>query len=162
MKILFSIQGEGRGHLTQALAVKQMLTAAGHQIVGVVVGISRHRKLPAFFETDIAMPVIQLPTLEFVYKNNRSVSLPATAASVIQRVPAYARSLRQFKSLVRERQPDVILNFFEPLTGIYALTTRRRPPIVAIGHQFMFEHPDYIRAPGLRVQQLGMKWFVRL
>ncbi len=33
---------------------------------------------------------------------------------------------------------------------LYALTTRRRPnpPVVAIGHQFMFEHPGYIRAPG--------------
>ena len=25
-----------------------------------------------------------------------------------------------------------------------------------------FEHPGYIRAPGLRLQQLGMKWFTRL
>lgn len=103
-----------------------------------------------------------LPTLEFVYKNNRSVSLRATVASVVRRAPEYWRSLRQLKTIVRELQPDVILNFFEPLSGIYAMTCRRRPPIVVIGHQFMFEHPDYIRAPGLRMQQWGMKWFVRM
>lgn len=107
------------------------------------------------------VPVTVLPTLEFVYKDNRSVSLRATVASVLRRAPEYWRSLRQLRTIVRKLQPDVILNFFEPLTGIYAMTSRRRPPIVVIGHQFMFEHPDYIRAPGLRLQQWGMKWFVR-
>lgn len=108
------------------------------------------------------MPVIVMPTLEFVFKDNRAVNLPATVASVIRHLPAYLRALRRLQALVRELQPDVIVNFFEPLTGIYALTTRQRPPVVAVGHQFMFEHPRYIRAPGLRAQQWGMKWFVRL
>ena len=39
MKILFIIQGEGRGHLTQALSLRQKLMAEGHEIVGVLVGI---------------------------------------------------------------------------------------------------------------------------
>ena len=34
MKILFIIQGEGRGHLTQALSLRQKLMAEGHEIVG--------------------------------------------------------------------------------------------------------------------------------
>jgi len=63
---------------------------------------------------------------------------------------------------VREARPDLIINFFEPLTGIYALTCRHRPPVVAVAHQFMYGHPDYVRAPGMRLQQLGMKWYVQL
>ena len=43
MKILFIIQGEGRGHLTQALSLRQKLTDEGHQIVGVLVGKSPAR-----------------------------------------------------------------------------------------------------------------------
>jgi len=108
------------------------------------------------------MPLTIVPTLEFAYRNNRAVNMPATLAGVAARARDYLRGLRQLKALVRESSPDVILNFFEPLTGVYALTTRARPPIVAIGHQFMFEHPAYIRAPGLRAQQWGMKWFTRL
>ncbi len=106
--------------------------------------------------------VTVLPTLEFVFKNNRAVNLPATVARVVTRWPDYVRALRQLKSVVRQLKPDVIVNFFEPLTGVYALTTRQRPPVVAVGHQFMFAHPRYIRAPGLRWAQWGMKWFVRL
>lgn len=36
MKILFIIQGEGRGHLTQALSLRQKLADEGHEIVGVL------------------------------------------------------------------------------------------------------------------------------
>jgi len=35
------------------------------------------------------------------------------------------------------------------MAALYALTRRRRPPVVAIGHQFMFQHPGYVRAPHL-------------
>ena len=108
------------------------------------------------------MPATVLPTLEFVFRGNRAVNLPATLGSILRRLPDYVRGLKKLDRLVRELRPDVILNFFEPLTGLYALTHRRRPPVVAVGHQFMLEHPRYIRAPGLRVQQWGMKWFTRI
>lgn len=107
-------------------------------------------------------PVTILPTLEFAFKNNRAVNLSATLASVLQRLPTYVGTLCRIHRIVRQVEADVILNFFEPLTGIYALTHRRRPPVVAVGHQFMLEHPDYLRAPGMRMQQFGMKCFVRL
>jgi len=108
------------------------------------------------------MPITKIPTLDFSYKNNRKVNLPATLAGIVRKIPAYWRALRALKSVVRETQPDVIINFFEPITGLFALTCRNRPPVVAVAHQFMYEHPFYVRAPGMRVQQLGMKWFVRL
>ena len=38
MRFLFIVQGEGRGHLTQALALEEMLTRNGHEIVEVLVG----------------------------------------------------------------------------------------------------------------------------
>ena len=49
MKILFVIQGEGRGHLTQALSLRQKLADEGHEIVVVLVGKSPARRLPGFF-----------------------------------------------------------------------------------------------------------------
>ncbi len=108
------------------------------------------------------MPIGRIPTLDFSFKNNRNVSLPATLAGIVRQVPAYWRALRKLRNLVRKTEPDVIVNFFEPLTGIYALTHLRRPPVVSVAHQFMCGHPDYVRAPKLRLQQFGMKWYVRL
>lgn len=48
MKVIFVIQGEGRGHLTQALALKQMLLHEGHEVVKVLVGKSKNRVIPEF------------------------------------------------------------------------------------------------------------------
>lgn len=162
MKIMLTILGEGRGHMTQAMAVKEMVEKAGHQVTGVVLGLGAHRVVPAFFATAMNMPITKIPTLDFSYKDSRKVNLPATLANMVRKIPAYWRGLRSLKTVVRETRPDLIINFFEPLTGIYALTCRNRPPVVAVAHQFMCGHPDYVRAPGLRLQQLGMKWFVQL
>ncbi len=107
-------------------------------------------------------PVRQLPTLEFKYKNSRAVSNTATLLGVLANLPKYARLIRQLDEIVRETQPDVIINFFEPIAAFYALTRRQRPPVVAIGHQFMFQHPDYVRTPQLWKQLLSMKIYTRL
>jgi len=108
------------------------------------------------------IPVRQLPTLEFKYKDSRAVSNTATLLGVFGSLPKYFRILRQLDAIVAETQPDVILNFFEPMAAFYALTRFRRPPVVAIGHQFMFQHPGYVRAPQLWKQLLSMKIYTRL
>ena len=38
LRCLFVVQGEGRGHLTQAMALRRMLREAGHRVEGTVVG----------------------------------------------------------------------------------------------------------------------------
>ncbi len=108
------------------------------------------------------VPVTQLPTLEFKYKNNRAVSNTATLLGVLANLPKYARLTRQLDAIVRAAQPDVILNFFEPVAAFYALTRRQRPPVVALGHQFMFQHPGYVRTPQLWKQLLSMRIYTWL
>ena len=162
MKLMFCVLGEGRGHMTQAMAVKEMAEAAGHQIVAVTLGVSAQRPMPAYFESAMKTSVTQLPTLEFKYRNSRSVSNTATLLGVFGKLPKYFRILRQLDDIVRETQPDVIINFFEPMAAFYAITRRKRPPVVAIGHQFMFQHPGYVHAPQLWKQLLSMKLYTRL
>lgn len=57
MKVIFVIQGEGRGHLTQALALKQMLLHEDHEVVKVLVGKSKNRVIPEFFMNQIGTPI---------------------------------------------------------------------------------------------------------
>jgi uncharacterized protein (TIGR00661 family) len=118
--------------------------------------------MPAYFASAMKMPVRQLPTLEFKYKNSRSVSNTATLLGIFGKLPKYFRILKQLDEIVRETQPEVIINFFEPMAAFYAITRRKRPPVVAIGHQFMFQHPGYVHAPQLWKQQLSVKLFTRL
>jgi len=103
-----------------------------------------------------------MPTLEFKYKNSRAVSNTATLLGVLGNLPKYFGLVRQLAAIVRETQPDVILNFFEPVAALYTLTRRQRPPVVAIGHQFMFQHPGYVRTPQLWKQLLSMRIYTWL
>ena len=160
--MMFCVLGEGRGHMTQAMAVKEMAEAAGHQIVAVTLGTGAQRPMPDYFASAMKISVRQLPTLEFKYKHNRSVSNTATLLGVIGKLPKYVSVLRQFAAIVHETQPDVIINFFEPLAAFYALTRRRRPPVVAIGHQFMFQHPAYFSAPHLWKQLFSLRAYTWL
>lgn len=53
MKFLFIVQGEGRGHLTQAITLEEILLRNGHEVVEVLVGKSSSRRLPGFFNRSI-------------------------------------------------------------------------------------------------------------
>ena len=108
------------------------------------------------------VPVTPLPTLEFKYRNSKSVSNTATLLGVLGNLPKYRRIVRQLEAVVQQAQPDVIINFFEPIAAFYALTRRHRPPVVAIGHQFMFQHPGYVQTPQLRWQLLSMRIYTWL
>ena len=159
---MLCILGEGRGHMTQAIAAKEIVERAGHKVVSVVVGAGKNREIPAYFAQAMRMPIQRIPTLDFTFKNNRKVDLPATVAAVVRRLPEYVGAIRKLKAVVREARPDVILNFFEAITGLFALVTWNRPPVLAVAHQFMYGHPSYPRAPRFWFQQWVMKCFVRL
>ena len=108
------------------------------------------------------VPVTPLPTLEFKYKDSRAVSNTATLFAALGNLPKYARRIRRLEALVRVAQPDVLINFFEPITAFYTLTRRQGPPVVAVGHQFMFQHPGYVRTPRLWKQLFSMKIYTWL
>ena len=58
MKFLFIVQGEGRGHLTQAITLEEMLLRNGHEVVEVLVGESSSRILPGFFNRSNVLSVL--------------------------------------------------------------------------------------------------------
>ena len=76
MKILFIVQGEGRGHLTQAISMEKLLRSNGHEVVEVLVGKSESRRLPGFFIRNIQVPVKQFISPNFLPTHaNKRVNL---------------------------------------------------------------------------------------
>ncbi len=146
---LFIVQGEGRGHLTQALSLRRQLTEAGHQIAEVIVGKSQCRTVPSFFRKGFEAPVTFVDSPSFVPdEDDRSVRPWLTLVHEATRTPTFLDSLATIQAAVERHDPDVIVNFFEPLSGFFAARYRPTVPIVAIGHQYMFHHPDYRFPPG--------------
>ena len=163
LKYLFIVQGEGRGHMTQALALRALLARAGHQVCCVLVGHSALRDVPAFFLQKINAPVSYIDSPNFVYDaRNRSVRPLTTLVQAARSAPRFRESLRRIDAHLRQHQPDVVVNFFEPLAGLYYALHQPAVPMVCIAHQYLFLHPAHPYPPGHPIQQRANKRFTQL
>ena len=125
-------------------------------------GANQTRSLPPFFEQAFSVPVRPILSPGFSLKNHRSISLVATLTNMIRNLPAYRRSLKRLEQTIAEVQPDLIINFLEPLMGVYNLLHRHKIPVLVVGHQYMLEHPDFVQEKKFKSQQLGMKFYVAI
>ncbi|MES3629036.1 MAG: glycosyltransferase family protein [Longimonas sp.] len=162
MRCLFVIQGEGRGHLTQALTLYHALQARGHHVVEAVVGHSRDADWPAFF-VDAMPPITPLRSLTIATDPKHGHVRPvATLARGARRVLCDDRSLDTLQEAIERTRPDIVVNFFEPMLGVLAARRGISPPIVAVAHQYMFLHSGYRFPPGHRGKRVLTRWFTRL
>lgn len=163
MKILFIIQGEGRGHLTQALSLRQKLSAEGHQVVGVLVGKSPARRLPDFFSEKIGVPVYPFESPNFLPSaKNKQVNLLGSVAYNLIRLHKYIGSIAYIRRMIKETEADVVVNFYELLTGLTYLFCRPRALMVCIAHQYLFLHPDFVFPKENLLSLASLKFFTRL
>ena len=128
--------------------------------MAVVAGTNQTRSLPEFFERAFAVPVRPITSPGFSVKGHRSISVPGTLAQLIKGLPAYKKSLGTIRDAIRETQPDLIINFLEPLMGVYNLLHAHKVPVLVVGHQYMLEHPDFVSEKKFKTQQFGMKIYI--
>lgn len=144
LKYLFIVQGEGRGHLTQAMALEKLLTENGHEVVGVLVGKSQARQLPDFFVKGVSAPVRQFDSVNFQPSaENRTVNMLKSILYNVEKFPQYLKSVLFLKDAIRSSGADVVVNFYELLTGIAYFNFKIDIPNVCIGHQYLFHHDDF-------------------
>lgn len=163
MRILFVIQGEGRGHLTQALSLSQKLKAEGHQVVGVLVGKSPARHLPAFFTEKIGVPLYPFESPNFLpTAKNKQACLLRSVAYNLGRLHTYMASIRYIRQTIRETEAEVVINFYELLTGLAYLISPPRAQMVCIAHQYLFLHPDFKFPRQSPLQLFSLRFFTQL
>lgn len=144
MKVLFVVQGEGRGHLTQALTLEKQLRKKGHHVVGILVGRSKVRQVPRFFMERAEAPVRGFLSPNFVpSKANQHVVLGRSVAYNIMKIPQYMMSMNFLYHQIKKSGADLVVNFYEILTGLTNYFMRPQVPMVCIGHQYLFLHPEY-------------------
>lgn len=163
LRIVFVVQGEGRGHLTQALALRHILAGAGHEVVHVLTGVSPRRVIPRFFFDSIGCPVTPFESPNFkTDPSGRRVCILPTLADALLRAGAYARSVSVLRGEIVRAKPDLLVNFFDPLPALARLLGRMpRVPALSVGHQYVFGHPAYRFPPGRRVDRQVIRAYTR-
>ena len=109
MKFLFIVQGEGRGHLTQAITLEDMLQRNGHEVVEVLVGKSSSRTLPGFFNRSIHAPVKRFISPNFLpTTDNKRVNLKKSLAYNLLKLLEYFRSMYFINHRIKETGAEVV------------------------------------------------------
>lgn len=163
MKVLFIVQGEGRGHLTQAITMEELLRRNGHEVVEVLVGKSNSRRLPGFFNRSIQAPVKRFLSPNFLpTPANKRVSLSRSVAYNTIKLPTYIKSINYIHRRIEESGADLVINFYELLTGMAYLLFRPSVPQISIGHQYLFLHRDFEFPDKSGVNLWLLRFFTRL
>ncbi|HBG58539.1 glycosyltransferase family protein [Proteiniphilum sp. UBA1028] len=148
MRFLFTVQGEGRGHFTQALSLAAILRKHGHEVVAVLVGTSDSRQIPPFFINKIEAPVAEFDSPNFTsfYKQKRPNILISVAKN-ISRPFIFRKSLLFVKQQIEKYRPDKVINFYEMITGmaygIYQFDKKMGVEMIALAHQYVLINPNY-------------------
>ena len=145
MKYLFLVQGEGRGHMTQAIALSKILTSNGHEVVHTFIGKSDRRSIPSYFLEQLESRVDEINSPNFILdKANKSLKLSKSISYNARFLGTYKKSLDQIHRKVNETRPDAIINFYDFLGGFYfRFYNPSKTKHICVGRQFLTLHPDY-------------------
>src|SRR6266403_3534526 len=113
-KYLMVVQGEGRGHVTQAMTLYELLVENGHEVCGIILGSSGQRDVPTFFMDRVKAPIIQVQSPNFLTdKKNKSINLTKSVIHNFRKLKTFRKSLKTIDEIVKREKPDVIINFFD-------------------------------------------------
>jgi uncharacterized protein (TIGR00661 family) len=155
MKYLFVVQGQGRGHMTQAIALSAMLRSNGHEVVAVLVGKNKEASIPDFFseKAGCAVEVFDSPNLLPVEKGHQ-VSLLKSVIAGFRKSPRFLMSFKYLEKKIEAIQPDVVVNFYELIISLLFEIKRPKVRFVCIAHQYFYLHPHF-RFPKPRKTELA-------
>jgi uncharacterized protein (TIGR00661 family) len=163
MKFLFVVQGEGRGHLTQSIALREILTKNGHEVTAVLVGKSNRRELPSFFLKNIQSEVLRFKSPNFLpATKGKETNVWASIIYNLLKTGTYLKSIHFIRKQIKCLNVDMVINFYEILTGFTYALFPPDVPYVCIAHQYLFLHPEY-QFPKANKVELGLlRFFTRV
>lgn len=150
MKILFGVQTEGNGHITQCIATKQYLQSQGIEVT-TAFAAKKKRGLPKYFTDEFN--VIDYDGFDFVFDNVGRVVIWKTIVKNTFELPRLIVSFIKICVIIQKEKPDAIFNYYEPLVGLTALFFKNIK-YVSFGHQYAMDSVIYPRINGYIVQKL--------
>ncbi len=158
MKYLFLVQGEGRGHMTQAISLFALLKSNGHEIVGVLVGKNGRRNIPDYIFRHFDGDVTTYDSPNFLFnKNRKGIRIIESFIYNLFRLPQYIRSIKKIRAIIKDKKPDIVVNFYDLIGGLYNLCFPHTKSY-CIGHQFLLTHPDFPCPKDRKLEKLLLKW----
>jgi uncharacterized protein (TIGR00661 family) len=162
-KAVFIVQGEGRGHLSQALAMMELCVEAGIQVSKVFVGKGKGKVLPAYFTEKMGPDLVEFQSPYFLRTPNRKgIYIGRTLLYHALLSLRYFREAKRLRREITAEAPQLVINFYE-LVG--SLAMRRLPPQIrrmGIGHHFLLHLERYPCGSGKAIHRSLLSLHTRM
>ena len=142
MKFIFVIQGEGRGHFSQAIALQQKLQANGHEIEQVFIGKSPFRTIPDYISLFFKDKIQYFDSPNFL-PTQRYTPLFSSIIYNLWHSKRFFTSIKFLKNAINHSTADKVINFYEPLLGLTYKRYKIKKPMICIAHQYAYLHKNY-------------------
>lgn len=136
-KIILFVNNEGRGHLTQALGFADIVRKHGYIVSGVILGTTEGKYIPDYFKNEIGCEIFEIESPQFKKIDNKRIDIFGTIFNSLKNYKKYKKSIKQMHDIVDIIDADILVNFYEPLFGLFNINNNRRS--ISIGHQFYLE-----------------------
>jgi uncharacterized protein (TIGR00661 family) len=162
-RIVLIVQGEGKGHMSQSMALKELLEEAGHVILKVFIGSHPGKQIPGYFREAFAglMETFQSPYF-LRTPNQKGIYAGRSMWVNLLRSFTYIGEIKRIRRSIRELAPEVVFNFYD-LVGAFALRkTGSGISRIGIGHHFLLHLEESCRAKGGGADRWLLKWHTSL
>lgn len=143
-RVLYGVQGEGRGHATRSLRVIEALIREGHEVLVLTGGDARPLLEGALGNRARTFLV---PLLRYAYAPRGELSPWRTVATNAIPLMRMALGDARLEAAVRAFRPDAVVSDFEPVSC--RLARKFRLPVLAIDHQHFLTEARLPKLNGL-------------
>ena len=149
---VFIVQGEGKGHMSQALALKEYLDEAGHTVEAVLLGTGYADEVPDYFRKvfDHKLRTFRSPWF-LRTPNKKGIYVGRTLLFNLLYSVGYLKEIARIRREINALQPDVIFNFYELLGALAMRKTASGIRKIGLGHHF------YLHL-NLTLSRMGPSW----
>lgn len=144
MNYLFIIQGEGRGHISQAIALKEKIEAEGNIVKKVWIGTSPQRSKAHYAEEVFGDKLAFFRSPNFIKTRDRKGIRPGL--SIVYNLlifPVYFRSIFILSREIRKIEYDRVINFYDMTGGLAAFFSPSNKTIISISHHFFLTSQNF-------------------
>lgn len=147
MNFLFIIQGEGKGHWSQAIAMKQKLDSQGHRISAVLAGRSKQRVIPPYAGKAMGMKIQSFRSPNFIRTSDRKGIRPGLSILYNLAIsPVFILNIFRIRKQILRDDVDVVVNFYDMIAGLANFFIFKRKKFIVLSHHY-FLTSGYFQFP---------------
>lgn len=159
MNYLFIIQGEGRGHLSQAIAYSEKISNAGDKVVAVYFGTSPNRQVPTYVTEFFGDKIKIFRSPNFLRTPDKKGILPIL--SVIYNFlisPVFFSSIIRLRREIRNEKIDKVINFYDIIGGLANFLSFSNKQTIVVSHHFFLGGKYFSFPKGYPLQRIFLMW----